>query len=158
MTSLKEDLRKTNWQTQLQLEKKDVDNSFTQFILIFNDILDQHAPIQDLSLKKRKTLSKPWITKEILRAIKIKNDLYHRYCRAKNERTKNEIYTQFKYYRNMISNQTQSNKDQYYKKYFLEHKKNAQKVWQGIKELINIKSTNKFSPKSLNINDIYLSH
>ena len=33
-------------------------------------------------------------------------------------------------------------KKAYYKKYFSEHKNNLQKVWKGIKEIINIKSKN----------------
>ena len=33
-------------------------------------------------------------------------------------------------------------KKAYYKKYFSEHRNNLQKIWKGIKEIINIKSKN----------------
>ena len=42
--------------------------------------------------------------------------------------------------KNEITRLTRSNKKEYYDRYFTKHKNNLSKTWQGIKEIINIKS------------------
>ena len=54
-----------------EINKKDVDFSFTRFFETFNNLLQRHAPVKNLS-KKDKTMKKPWITKEILKSIEKK--------------------------------------------------------------------------------------
>ena len=49
-----------------------MNNSFQQF-LKKNEILDKHAPMKYMSRKQQKYISKPWITKGILKSIKMKN-------------------------------------------------------------------------------------
>jgi len=41
-----------------------------------NAVVNNHAPDKNLSKRKIKELTKPWITKVIRRSIKIKNKLY----------------------------------------------------------------------------------
>ena len=44
---------------------------------------------------------------------------------------------------------TRQSKKEYYQRYFTNNKKNLQKIWKGIKEIINIKSKNFDHPNSL---------
>ena len=50
-------------------------------------------------LIKKKLQSKPWITKAILTSINAKNKIYRKYCRTKNQNTKEELYNSFKFLR-----------------------------------------------------------
>ena len=61
---------------------------------------------------------------------------------CKNNTKKAEFYQQFKLLKNYITQLIRSGKKSYYQRYFTENKNNIQKVWKGIKEIINIKSRN----------------
>ena len=52
---------------------------------------------------------------------------------------------------------TRSGKKAYYQKYFAENKNNLQKIWKGIKEIINIKSKNFDYPTCLLFRDINIT-
>ena len=53
------------------------ENSFMRnFINIFNDTLNNHAPLRKQTRKERKLKSKPWLTKGILIFLKHKNKLF----------------------------------------------------------------------------------
>jgi len=54
------------------------DNNITckNFILMFNNILDQHAPFRFASRKETRSFNKPWLTKGFLTSISKKNALY----------------------------------------------------------------------------------
>ena len=41
---------------------------------------------------------------------------------------------------------TRKNKEEYYRKYFEKHDKNSKKIWNGIKEIINIKQKSSSLP------------
>ena len=60
----------------LERANVDVDGTFSSFYNKFNKILNKHAPFKILSKRRIKQLSRPWITKVIRSAIKIKNNLY----------------------------------------------------------------------------------
>ena len=60
---------------------------------------------------------------------------------------------QFKYYRNILSNLTKKNKENYYEEYFEENKRKLIKVWQGIKDIILIKKYSRVQPTFLKIKD-----
>ena len=67
------DISQVDWNEILDRDNADVDKTFSFF---FNEILNKHAPFKTLSKTRIKQLSKPWITKGIRTAIKIKNNLY----------------------------------------------------------------------------------
>ena len=49
---------------------------FSSFYNKYNTIANKHAPMKNLSNRKAKQLSKPWITNGIRAATKFKNKLY----------------------------------------------------------------------------------
>ena len=55
--------------------KEDVDLSYKRFLDKITKILDIQAPVNKLSHKEKKSLSKPFLTKGILQSIKKKNVL-----------------------------------------------------------------------------------
>ena len=97
------------------------------------------------------------MSKEILSKIKEKNKILKRICKCKNLVRKSELQLQFKALKNEITFLTRSGKKEYYKNYFSENKDNLQKVWKGIKEIINIKSKNFDSPTCLQDGDVNIT-
>jgi len=87
----------------------------------------------DLSKKK-----KPWITLGIIKSMKKRDELYRDYKKRKDERT----LQNYKDYRNKIITLIKKQKEDYYKKIFLENKQNNKKMWQTFKDLIGKKSAN----------------
>ena len=84
--------------------------------------------------------TKPWISNVILAKIDEKNKILRKYINCKNAVRKSELHVQFKLLKNDITHLTRTGKKEYYQKYFSENKNNLQKIWKGIKEIINIKS------------------
>ena len=68
----------------LDIHLHDANHSFEQFLQKINSILDKLAPLKYMS-RKQQNMSKPRITKIILKSIKIKNTLHSKFCRAKDK-------------------------------------------------------------------------
>ena len=90
------DLLKTNWESLLKTNLNDVNFSFEQFLLEFNNLLDIHAPFKYSKRKKRnerdKKRNKPWFTNGIANTVRKKNNLYNKSCRAKDSERKEELH------------------------------------------------------------------
>ena len=84
-----------DWKSVLEINKKDVDFSFSKFFETFNNLLQKHAPIKKLSNKDKKTMKKPWITKGILKSIEKKSQIYRKCIRTKNATKKRGIAQPF---------------------------------------------------------------
>ena len=56
--------------------EEDENSLMRNFINIFNDTLNNHAPLRKQTRKERKLKSKPWLTKEILISLKHKNKFF----------------------------------------------------------------------------------
>ena len=132
------DLRNLNWETALSIVKKDVNCSFKKFLNIIETLLDTYAPLSPLSKADQKRKLKPWITKGLLTLIKKKNQIYKKFCKAKNDQNKYTLHEEFKKYRNTTLKVRKINKSKHYQTFFSEDKKNFKKTWEGIKSIINI--------------------
>ena len=93
-----------------------------------NDIIDKHMRVRKLT------------TKEFMKS-KSKDD-----------------QLQFNKVKNEITSLTRKSKQDYYKKYFDKHSKNSKKIWNGIKEIINLKQKSSSLPTSLIDNGKFLSN
>ena len=72
--------------------------------------------------------------------------MFKKYRECKNSVTKANLLKEYKILKNNLVSETRQSKKDYYAKYFTEHKDNLQKTWQGIKEVINIKSKSYIQP------------
>ena len=122
------DLIQVDWDEVIARGTDDINKMFSSFYSELNKIVNKHAPFKTISKRKKKKLSKPWITKGIRTSIKIKNRLYM-----------SGDHTQYKHYRNTISKLTCISKKQYYSQFFTNNLKNMQKTWKGINILLNRK-------------------
>ena len=93
-----------------------MDVLFSSFYNKFSTIVNKHAPMKQLSSRKRKVLSKPWITTGLKVSIRMKNKLYP---------SGDEV--RYKYYRNKISSLIRISKKNYYSDYFEANMPNIKK-------------------------------
>ena len=127
------------------------------FLARFDQILDKHLPLRKLRQREFKQKFKPWISNDILNKIDEKNKTFRKYMKCKNLVRKDELFGQFKNLKSEITSLTRTGKKAYYQKYFTENKDNLQKVWKGIKEIINIKSKNFDYPTCLSVGESNLT-
>ena len=139
--------------SEINWENNDANLSFDQFLSKITQIMDKHFPIKRLTNKEHKRKYKPWITSGILTSISRKNKLYKKYSKTKDEHRKKQIFEEYKIIRNLVNELTRKSKKSYYQAYFTEHKDNIQKVWQGIKEISNLKSKSFNSPSCIELDN-----
>ena len=147
----KQDAANINWDETIN-NNLDVNSSISVLIKKYNEILDTHAPFKKLTKKELNRINKPWLTKGILSAIKNKDKLYKKFLKSKETDNKNMLFDKFKIYRNLISNLIRKSKKMHYTLYFNSNINNIKKTWQGIKEIISLKSSSKAQPYSINLN------
>ena len=119
----------------------DANASFNNFLDKTNKIIDEYMPLRKLTNREYKRRYKPWITDGLIISINRKNRIFNRYSKTKDPINKQQLHSEYKTLRNTINKLLQTSKNNYYKSFFAEHNNNIKKVWQGIKEIVNIKST-----------------
>ena len=142
-----------DWNDVLEVNKVDVNHSLGNFMSKINKLLDKYMPLKKVSKKEFKRRFKPWISNEILFKIDTKNSVFKKYVNCKVADQKTVLNNEYKKLKNDITTLTRAAKKAYYKKYFTENKKNLQKIWKGIKEVINIKSKNFDQPTCIQNGD-----
>ena len=122
------DLIQVDWDEIIARGTDNINKISSSFYNKLNKIVNKHAPFKTISKRRKKKLSKPWITKGIRTSIKIKNRLYM--CGD---------HAQYKHYCNTISKLTRISKRQFYSQFFTNNLKIMQKTWEGINTLLNRK-------------------
>ena len=143
-----------DWNSELEIDKNDVNHTTDIFFTKMCAIIDKHMPLRKLTIKERKQQSKPWITPAIVEKINDKNKLYKKFMKSKRK----EDRLKFSKLKNEITSLTRKSKEEYYKKYFEKNNKNSKKIWNGIKEIINIKQKSSSLPTSLKDKDKILTN
>ena len=129
-----------------------VKHFFSMFETFFNkalEIVDKHIPIKQVSKRKLKIKSKPWITPAIKVSIQVKNRLFKKFVKTKST----YYHLKFKFYRNKINHLIRISKKQYYNNFFKKNATSSKQVWRGIKEIINVKSQASLIPTKIIDND-----
>ena len=76
MDRFNDELSEIDWGQIIANGENSVNKLFSSFYKKYNAIVNKHTPMKNLSKRKPKQLSKPWITSGIRAAIKVKNKLY----------------------------------------------------------------------------------
>ena len=143
------DLISIDWDAVLKLENENPNQSFNDYSITLNTLVDKYMPLRKVTLKEIKQQYKPWIKKEILSSIRKREKFYKNIIKAKDKVIKEEYHKKYKALRNQILNQCRHSKNVYIQKLFLENAKNVKNTWKGIKSIININSKSKVHPTSL---------
>ena len=117
----------------------DVNDKFNDFYFKLEGCINRHAPIKQLTQKQLKYASKPWISPEIQKLIRIRNNIFKR---KKNDPHNLNIRRLYNKFRNRVNRELKKSKINFYTNYFETNDKNIKKTWEGIKSLVNIKKAN----------------
>ena len=143
--SFRDDVSIQNFNDQLD----DVDDQFQDFYLKLQGCVDRHAPLKKLTPREIKLEQKPWISKELIKMIKIKNKLFNRKKRQPNNDNIKILYNIF---RNRVNREIIKSKKNYYT-ILLENNNNSRKIWEGFKSIINTKNTKRSNITQLKVNE-----
>ena len=64
-------------------ENIDTDLSFKTFVQLFHRVLDKHASLKKTIKRGKKEKSKPWVTKGIVKSVKVGDKFYKEFIRSK---------------------------------------------------------------------------
>ena len=92
-----------DWLHTLKLQNNNIDASFQSFFDSMNNTPDKHAPFKKITKYKLKFKTKPWIITALQKSISIKNKSFKNCIKKKNIYQKNELHSNYKIYRNLIS-------------------------------------------------------
>ena len=132
--SFRDDVSIQNW----NYLHDNVNDSFKDFYTKLEALVDMHAPLKKLTTREIKIRSKPWLSTEILKMIKIRNKIFARKKRQPKNVNCKRLYNLF---RNRVNKEIKKSKKKYYADYFTEHVNNITKTWEGVKKIVNIKKT-----------------
>ena len=137
------------------IKDDNVNISLNLFLDKINEVIDKYIPLRKLTSREYKRKFKPWISNGILNSINRKNKFFKSYCKIKDPITKQRVYEEYKTLRNSINDLLRRSKKNHYQSFFTQYNTNLKKVWEGIKEIVNIKSKNYNNPTSIEINNIF---
>ena len=132
--SLLSDFQRIDWHN-LFFGKDNINAIFSCFLNKSNQIINSHVPIKMLSRKEVKSKTKPWISLGLRASINIKNKIYRKFIRTRNQ----FLYLKFKLYRNKLNHLITLSKRKYYEGCFRCNKSNIKNIWKGIKQLVALK-------------------
>ena len=134
-------LDKTDWKRILDIGNKETNNSFQIFLQTIEKLHDKICPVTAISKRKQNLKLKPWITSALTTSMKIRDNIYKTFCKAKEPNLKKQLHEKYKIYRNQIVTLTRVCKENYYQSFFENNKTNSKKIWSAIRSILNMKNT-----------------
>ena len=123
-------------------------DQFEEFVKLFTDTVNFHAPRRRATRKEKKLKSKPWLTQGLLKSIKLKNKMYKQFLMHPS----NYQFDKYKKYRNVLNRAIEGAKRNYYNKIVTEEKHNSEKLYQIINKICKLKNSKRIFPTNL-LND-----
>ena len=84
------------------MESGDPDYPFNMFDSKINELLNKYVPLKKLKKKDFKNQLKPWITTGILKSVKRRDRLLHKYIKEKDLKIKENLHNEYRKLRNQI--------------------------------------------------------
>ena len=136
--------------TDLQItDTVSMHQQFDKFVNDFTEIVNTHAPLKRATRREKRLISKPWLTKGLLKSIKSKNKIFSRLHKTYD----GHLEAEFKTYRNTLNRAIKCAKQNYYKNYIELNKNSFDKIWKMIDEMVNVKNKCKKTPTKLVITE-----
>lgn len=109
---------------------------FDLFYDQIDSVCKKHVPYKRLSKKEVKISSKSWITRQIFAKMKYRDKLYSKLLKSKQQDP--NLHYLYKKFRNRIVKDLKDSKSSYFHQYFSLNRYNMQKLWSGIRSIINV--------------------
>ena len=142
-----------DWEDLLKIDELNADNSTKICLDKINMLLDTYAPLKKNYKYKLKFKSKSWINLGLQKSISVKSKLLANFINKKDPILKEKFHTNYKKYRNLLSNLMKKSKQAYYEKYFERNWNNIKNTWRGIKSLISLKPVGSSVPTVLSLDN-----
>ena len=142
-----EEMHKVDWDRHFYSKNTDDCTSF--FINNFERLLDEMAPVKRLSNKEMGLQQRPWITHEILELMNERDNFHKQYVTENDLDRKAVLFAIYKSKRNFVVKTIRQSKTKYYSDFFKQNKNNSKKIWEGIRDVINISKKSRIVPKKL---------
>lgn len=126
--NLKADISNKDWTTFYQQENPN--DCWSELKTVLTDVWNTHAPIKTLRIKQN-IKNKPWVTSEILKLIKERNELSQK---AKSTKSKDD-WKAYKIFRNRVNNVMNREKLKHFRDKFDECS-NPSDLWKPVKNLL----------------------
>lgn len=113
----------------------DIEDSWCGWKLLFDLVLDEHAPIKK-SRKKRQHV--PWITEEVRELFKIRDHLGKKARKTKDE----EVWIEYRMVRNYVTAELRRSKRAYLEGIALQSRRQPKRIWNELNKLMgqNVKT------------------
>ena len=151
-----EDISKIDWNSNFQ--DKNTNECTEQFINNIGNLLDEMAPMKRLSNKDIGLKQRPWITHDILAIMTERDDFHKQYVSENNLTRKNVLFRVYKSKRNHVVKCIRQSRGKYYSDFFESNKNNSKKVWEGIRDVINISKKTHSVPNKIIYNNTTYSN
>ena len=110
--------------------------AYNNFIEIFDKIINDNIPLKNAKLDKKRD-QKPWITRDLLRLIVEKNNLYLMVKRSGDM----VLDAKYKKFKNWLNNKLRSAEKSFNNSLLESSKHNMSKLWKSLNTIINRKKT-----------------
>ena len=142
-------IHKTNWDHVCQVHLNDPNISCKRFIDTINYHLDEFAPYRKLTKKECELIDKPWINNSILEKCSSRDSILKSIHKEKDPIELARLQTNFRALRNEITSEKRREKKHHYEAFFESNKRKTSKLWEGVRELVNMSSSKSTSIKLL---------
>ena len=139
----REDLAAYNW--EMVYNSKDVNTAYLNFCSSFSNLCNKHAPLVTKQLGKKKSAKKPWISRGIMKSIRVKYTMYSKVIKSNHRQ---DLVDKYKKYRNVLTTLLRNAKRNYYCDLLQNNMKDTNKTWAIINELLAGKNR---SPRSTEV-------
>ena len=136
INGLKNHLELVNWEFIYKESNPEI--SYSKLMGKINELMNIHCPLKSVKISNRKFARKPWITKGLLKSIKIKDKLYRKSIIKPTDENKLN-YTK---YRNLLNNLLRTAKKNHITTEIESNRLNMKETW---KTLNNVLGRNKTS-------------
>ena len=106
VNQFKSDLQNVDWRNVKK--HKDINNAVNEFESIFLEIANRHAPIKRKRVRRRK--SSPWLTEDILRAMRERDKLRSKAC----ESNSSHLWSEFRNLKNKVNGMVKQAKKSFF--------------------------------------------
>ena len=131
----------------------DLNTTFNNCMDQIDNLVNQHIPLRQMNKREMKNNIKPWITPGIQNSMRRRDTLYRKYLQAKNPISKNKLKDEYKSLRNSIISLCKLSKKTHFSNFFEINSNNLKLTWNGIQQIINLKSKKSSSPSCISVNN-----
>ena len=96
-------LDKIDRRRTLDIGNKDTNNSFQIFLQTIEKLLNAFCPVTAISKRKQNLKLKPWITSALTTSVKIRDNIYKTFCKAKEPNLRNNYMKSIKFTETKLS-------------------------------------------------------